>query len=127
MLEAALGQPTCNIHRHPFLESEVGYLVGLESEQGTLSDGGNPSSVHLAGRDRISLSDAVIESKNDRGGAIAQVELGKDVVDMRLDGDLADDKFVRDLSVSGASRHQLQDLQLSGRHISDALVVFCAR
>src|SRR5688572_22848144 len=62
--------------------------------------------------------------EHDGVDAIAQVELGEDVADVRLGGGLADDELLRDLYVGDAFREEFQGLALAWRErIESALQV----
>ena len=62
---------------------------------------------------QVLLEDPRLVREHDRLYAIAQVELLKDVRDVRLDGGLADVELVPDLCVREAASHQAKDVSFA--------------
>jgi hypothetical protein len=61
----------------------------------------------------VLLEESRLVREHDRLHAVAQVELLKDVRDVRLDGGFADVKLVPDLRVREAASHQAKDVSFA--------------
>jgi hypothetical protein len=68
---------------------------------------------------RLRLEQSRLVREDDCLGAVTQVELLKDVRDVRLDGRVADVELLRDLRVRVPGRDREEDLPLAGRELVD--------